>query len=155
MNRILGFFCIAVFSIFFGSQITEGCLLVPYWKTLPAAEFYEYYSRAGLTIGRYYTSLTVIAALIPIGISGYCFHKKSAALSYALLASFFTFLGIALFYGYFKDINQQFLEGSLQATQLKTELQIWGYWHWTRVVLELLALIFLVLTFNILIKKKN
>ncbi len=155
MNRILGFFFITLFSIFLGSQITEGCLLVPYWKTLSTTEFYEYYSQFGLIIGRFFTALTILAALIPIGISIYCFQKKSGALTYALISSFFTFLGIALFYMYFKDTNQQFFDANFNASQLKYELNIWGYWHWIRVILEFIALIFLMLTFNILTKKKD
>lgn len=154
MNRILGFFFITVFSIFFGSQITEGCLLVPYWKSLSTTEFYEYYSQFGLIIGRFYTILTVIAALIPICISIYCFYKKSQALRYSLISSFFTILCIALFYIYFKDTNQQFFDANFNASQLKSELEIWSYWHWVRVILEFLALIFLILTFNILTKKR-
>ena len=154
MNRILGFFFSTVFSIFFGSQITEGCLLVPYWKTLSTTEFYEYYAQFGLKIGKFYTTLTVIAALIPIGISFYCFYIKSKARTYSLIASFFTFLCIALFYTYFKGINQQFFEANLNATQLKEALVIWGYLHWMRVVFEFLTLIFLILTINVLTNKR-
>jgi hypothetical protein len=154
MNRILGYFLIAVFSIFFGSQVTEGFLLVPYWKTLSATEFYEYYSQFGLIIGRFYTTLTIIAALIPVSISIYCFYKKSKALTYSLISTVFTFLCIAVFYMYFKDTNQQFFYASFNPAQLKSELETWEYLHWFRVILELLALIFLILTFNIFTKKE-
>lgn len=154
MNRNVGFFCVAVFSIFLGSQITEGFLLVPYWKTLSMTEFYEYYSQFGPIIGRFYTILTIIAALIPISITVYCIYKKSRALTYSLISTFFTFLCIALFYVYFKDTNQQFYEATFNASQLKSELEIWGYWHWFRVLVEFLALLFLTLTFTILSKKE-
>jgi len=155
MNRILGYFLITIFSIFFGSQITEGFLLVPYWKTLPASEFYKYYSQFGLIIGRFYTILTLIATLIPISISIYCIYKKSKALTYSLISLFFTFLCIAVFYFYFKETNQQFFNANLNAFQLKAELETWGYLHWFRVILEFIALIFLILTFNILTKKSS
>ena len=39
-------------------------------------------------------------------------------------------------------------------SSLKAELETWGYLHWFRVILEFIALIFLILTFNILHKKK-
>jgi hypothetical protein len=154
MNRILTYFLITIFSIFFGSQITEGVLLVPYWKTLSTTDFHEYYSHFGLTIGRFYTILTIVAALIPISINIYCFYKKSKALTYSLISSFFTFLCIAVFYIYFKDTNQQFFNASFNPIQLISELEIWGYLHWFRVILVFLALIFLILTFNILTKKR-
>lgn len=154
MNRILGFLFITVFSIFFGSQITEGYLLVPYWKTLSTSEFYHYYSQFGLIIGRFYTILTIIAVLIPLGINIYCFYKKSRALTYSLISSFFTFSCIVLFYIYFKETNQHFFDATFNASQLKSELKIWEYLHWGRVTLEFLALISLILTLNILTKKR-
>lgn len=154
MNRILGYFLITIFSIFLGSQITEGFLLVPYWKALPADEFYTYYSQFGLTIGRFYTILTIIAALIPISISIYSFYKKPKALTYSLLSTAFTFLCIAVFYGYFKDINQQFFNASFNPIQLKSELETWEYVHWFRVILELIALIFLIFALNNMTKKR-
>lgn len=153
MNRILGYLLIAFFSIFIGSQITEGFLLVPYWKTLSHIQFYEYYSKFGSAINNFYTILTIIAALIPIFISVYSFSIKSKALKYALVSSFFTLLYLASFYIYFKNTNQQFYAASFNARQLKTELQTWEYWHWGRVFFELLSLIFLILSLNLLILK--
>ena len=149
MSRILLFFLIAIFSIFLGSQITEGCLLVPYWKTLSSAEFYEYYATFGPAIGKFYKMLTIIAALIPVIFSIYCFIKKSPALKYSIVSSLFAILFIALFYVYFKDTNQQFYQASLSSDQLKAVLITWGNWHWLRVFFESLSLTFLILAFNV------
>ena len=154
MNRILFFFFIAVFSIFLGSQITEGVLLIPYWKKLSKTEFYDYYSKCGPTIGKFYSVLTIIATLIPISISIYCFSNKLRALKYAVASSFFAFLVIVLFYVYFKDINHQFYGNSFNSNQLKSVLETWEYLHWLRVLLEILSLIFLILTLNMLSQKK-
>lgn len=155
MKRILLFVSVSIFSIFLGSQITEGFLLVPYWKTLSSAAFYEYYSTFGPQIGRFYTVLTIVAGLIPICISMYCFFNKSPAIKYSLVSTVFAFLFIALFYVYFKDANQQFYEMTLNANQLKSELNTWENWHWLRVLIEMLSLIFLILSFNILSRKEN
>lgn len=153
MNRTVPFASVSVFSIFLGSQITEGCLLVPYWKTLPKTEFYDYYSKFGPSIGKFYTILTIIAMLIPLCISIYCFFKKAQALRYSLLSTFFAFLVIVIFYGYFKDTNQQFYEATFNANQLRSVLAHWEYWHWLRVLFELVSLIFLLLAFTSLTKK--
>ncbi len=155
MNRVLAYFSIAIFAIFLGSQITEGALLVPYWKTLSAPEFYHYYFEFGKTIGSFYTVLTLIAALIPVFVCMYCYLKKSAGLRYSIIATFFTFSFIAVFYIYFKGVNQQFYNATFNAIQLKSELNTWGNWHWFRVFLESLALTFLILTFNVLTTEKS
>lgn len=155
MNRIIGYFLISIFSIFLGSQITEGFLLITHWKTLSATEFYDYYSLFGLIIGQFYTILTIISALIPISISIYCYYSKSKALKHSLISLFFTSLCILLFYIYFKGTNQQFFNAALNTTQLKHTLETWEYLHWLRVLLELFALIFLILSINILTKNRT
>ena len=155
MNHLIHFYSIAVFSIFVGSQITEGFLLVPYWKSLPMAEFYDYYTKFGPTVGRFYTILTIITVLIPVCYSIYCFRMQAASFNYSLISTFFSLLVIAVFYLYFKGTNQQFYESALSASQLKSVLNSWQMWHWIRVVFELIGLIFLILTINSLTKAQN
>ena len=153
MFRTFIFSLIAIFSIFIGSQLTEGVLLLPYWKSLSAAEFYSYYSRFGPTIGKFYSILTIIAVLIPLVVSIYCYCKKSQALNYSIVSTFFAVLVIVVFYLYFKGTNQQFYEATFNDAQLKFALKTWGQWHWLRMVFEFLSLIFLIQTFNRLLQR--
>lgn len=155
MKQTLFFLSIIIFSIFLGSQITEGCLLVPYWKSLSATEFYKYYAKFGPVIGRFYTILTIVAVFIPLSISIYCYSVKSKSFKYSVVSTFFAFLIIVIFYSYFKDINLQFLNANFDAHQLKTELNTWGFMHWLRVLFEIICLIFLTITLLILDKKVN
>jgi len=155
MNRIFSFASISFFSIFLGSQITEGFLLVPYWKALSVAEFYEYYATSGPIIGRFYTILTIVSVLIPISISIYFFSKKRRGLKYAVIASFFSLLVIVLFYAYFKDTNQQFYDMAYNANQLKSVLNNWEYYHWLRVLFEFLSLVYLIQALTPLRQKKQ
>lgn len=155
MNRILPSISIAIFAIFLGSQITEGVLLVPYWKSLSAAAFYDYYSAFGPSIGTFYTCLTVLAVLVPICLSVYCLYKKSPALKYSLVALIFALLVIAVFYLYFKEINELFYSRSFDENQLKLVLNDWGRWHWLRVIFESTSLLFLILTHSALTQINN
>jgi len=155
MHRTLIFISIAIFAVFLGSQITEGYLLVPYWKSLTATEFHDYYSQFGPIIGQFYKVLTIIAVLIPISASIYSFTKKSKALKLSITSTFFASLVILVFFTYFKETNQQFYSGALNDVQLKAVLETWTYWHWVRVLFEVLSLIFLILTFNIFLQEKN
>lgn len=143
MKRILPFLVISLFAIFVGSQITEGFLLVPYWKTLSSSAFYEHYASFGPTIGRFYTVLTLMALLITILVSIYAVFKDSLALKYALLSTVFLLLCIALFFFYFKETNQGFYEAAFSANALQEVLRTWEFWHWLRVFFECTALIFL------------
>ena len=148
MKQYLLYFLIAIFSVFIGSQITEGVLLVPYWQSLSAAEFYSYYNEFGPTIGRFYTVLTIIAAIIPVVLAIYARLTHSKGFGYALISSIFAILFVASFYIYFKDVNESFYQSALTDDEIKIELITWENWHWGRVVAECFSLTFL--TFLIL-----
>ena len=146
MKQFLRYASVAIFSVFIGSQITEGVLLVPYWQSLSSADFYTYYGEFGPSIGRFYTVLTIVAALIPILLSIYCRSVSSKALQLALYSSFFAVLFVSSFYLYFKGTNELFYQGAFSDVALKNELIAWSYWHWGRIVVELVSLVFLVLS---------
>ena len=148
MKPFLLYILVAIFSVFIGSQITEGVLLLPYWQSLSSNEFYFYYSNFGHLIGGFYTFLTIIAAIIPIIVFIYCKLTKSKGATFALISSVFAILFVASFYLYFKDANTLFFNATLNDIDLKKELITWGFWHWGRIVLECFSLLFLILTFN-------
>lgn len=145
MKNHLNYYLIAIFSVFLGSQITEAIILVPYWQSLSASDFYSYYQDFGPSIGRFYTILTIIAALIPIALTVYYFRSKAPKLSFSLISSLFAILFVSCFYVYFKGTNELFYQSAFNANELKNELITWSQWHWGRVVLESLSLLFLIL----------
>jgi len=148
MKQILTYSAIVIFAIFVGSQITEGVLLVPFWKSMTSLEFYAYYNKFGSSIGRFYTVLTITAALIAVGLTVYYKVTKSEGFKYALISSCFALLFIAAFYVYFKSANEHFYSSDLSEESLKIELLTWTYWHWGRVIIEMLSMIFLIMAIN-------
>ena len=146
MKHLLLYFAVALFSIFIGSQITEGVLLVPYWQSLSAANFYSYYNEFGPSIGQFYTILTIIAAVIPICLSIYSKKINPKAFKFALGSSFFAVLFVASFYLYFKETNELFYQAAFSEADLKSELITWSYWHWGRISIEFISLLLLILS---------
>ena len=145
MKNQFNYFLIAIFSLFLGSQITEAIILVPYWQSLSASDFYLYYLNFGPSIGRFYTILTIIALIIPIGLSVYHIRTKSASLRYSIISAIFSTSFVACFYIYFKGTNELFYQSAFSENDLKVELVTWSQWHWCRIVLESLSLFFLIL----------
>lgn len=145
MKQFLLFFSVTIFAIFIGSQITEGVLLVPYWQSLSASDFYTFYNNFGSSIAQFYTVLTIVAALIPVIFSVYCLSINYNALKFSLISAFFSLLFVASFYIYFKGTNELFYQATFNEVELKKELIIWSYWHWGRVFIESLSLLFLIL----------
>jgi len=154
MKQFLLYSSVAIFSIFIGSQVTEGVLLIPYWQTLSSTDFYSYYNEFGPSIGRFYTVLTIMAALIPIALSFYCKKINSDAFKLALSSSFFAILFVSFFYIYFKETNDLFYQAALSDAALKNELVTYSYWHWGRILIEFISLIFLILSLT-KIQNKN
>ncbi len=145
MNQFLKFLFVAIFSIFIGAQITEGALFVPYWQSLSPTDFNTYYKEFGPSIGKFYTVLTIIAAIIPILLTIYSRRKKYKATRYALVSSIFAILFVACFFLYFHGVNQLFYKVIFTPEDLQNELVRWRNWHWGRVVLEVISLVFLIL----------
>lgn len=146
MKKFYLYTSIVIFSIFVGSQITEGFLLVPYWKSLSSNNFYSYYNEFGPSIGKFYTILTIVAALIPVSISIYCKSINSSGFKYALTSAFFALLFVSSFYIYFKGANELFYQSALNDIELKNELITWTYWHWARISIECISLAFLIMS---------
>ena len=144
MKQFLLYSSIVIFSIFIGSQITEGVLLVPYWQSLSSTDFYAYYNKFGPSIGKFYTVLTIVAALLPIFLSIYCKLINSTALKFALISSFFAMLFVSFFYIYFKGTNELFYQAAFNDMELTNELVTWSYWHWGRIIIEFISLAFLI-----------
>ncbi len=146
MKSVFKYLLVATFSIFVGSQITEGVILVPYWQSLAANEFYAFYQTFGPAIGRFYTILTIIAAIIPLALAIYFRKTKSKSFTFALISGMLALLFVASFYIYFKGANESFFLASLSEMDLKNELIKWSYWHWGRIVIECGSLVFLMLS---------
>ena len=152
MKQFLLLLSIAIFSIFLGGQITEGVLLVPYWQSLSSSNFHAYYSEFGPSIGQFYTILTILAKILAI--FAYCRSIKSEAAKYALISSVLAILFTASFYVYFKEANDLFYQATLSDAELKNELVVWSYWHWGRISVECLSLVFLMLAVSKILKAK-
>ena len=130
-----------ILGIFAGAQIAEGVLFVPYWKSMEPAAFYKEHKSFGPKIYKFFAPLTIAATIIPIGTTIYAVLMDAQGKVEILLTGFFTLLFFATFFMYFKKANQSFANASLNDKELPLELIRWGKWHWTRIYLELAALI--------------
>ena len=137
--QILLAISVGILGIFAGTQICEGALLVPYWKSLAPKDFFELHQTYGKKIHQFFAPLTIAATLIPLLTVGVAFNHSSPRF-WAILgmgvccAAFF-----ATYFIYFKKANQSFANQSLSFEALPKELNRWGNWHWGRVVLEVIA----------------
>ena len=55
-----------VLGIYAGSLLTEGVVLVPYWRRMPHAEFMRLHGDVGPSLFRYFAPLTTAALLLSV-----------------------------------------------------------------------------------------
>ena len=89
---ILQLLSAGVLGIFVGAQICEGALFVPYWKSLPAADFFELHKTYGRKIYQFFAPLTIIATVLPLLTSVMTITRTTDRSIYAVLMGIFTLM---------------------------------------------------------------
>jgi hypothetical protein len=130
-----------ILGIFLGAQIAEGALFVPYWKRLPAEEFFELHQTYGKKIHQFFAPLTILATLLPVSTVVYGVFINIPNPLALILMGFSTVLFFSTYFLYFKAANNQFAEASISHEDLAIALNRWGNWHWGRIVFEFIAFV--------------
>jgi hypothetical protein len=130
MTPDLNLFATLALGLYAGSLLTEGVVLVPYWRRMPHAEFMRLHGDVGPSLFRYFAPLTTLAVALSVATaireaSLYSWHTLAAALCAGALLTFFA---------YFKRANAAFAAGTLSENELGPELARWSSWHWLRTV---------------------
>ena len=130
---------VAVWGIFAGAQLAEGCLLVPYWQSLRPAEFFAWYAANDRRLVAFFAPLTIAVALTPLALAGTAIVSAHPARGTAVLCAGIGLSVVGGFFAYFKDANARFAAGTIAAEDLPAELSRWARWHWVRTILALVA----------------
>jgi hypothetical protein len=139
--RILILLSTFTLGIFLGTQLAEAMLIVPYWKAMPANDFFAFYKAYGKQLHLFYAPLTIVATLLPVAAFLLSLFGLSRTDRYMWLMAVFSILFFAMFFIYFKEANRSFAERSIKDQALPQELVKWGNWHWGRVVCEFFAFV--------------
>lgn len=118
-----------------GSLLTEGMVLVPFWRSLPVDKFYELHGSGGPKLFRYFaplTTLTVIASIVHAVTNGDSGPWIAASLCCLTLASFFVF---------FRAVNNKLSAHVYKEADLSKVLGKWAIWHHARTFLMLAAFV--------------
>lgn len=146
LSEILIVLSIGVLGIFLGAQITEGVLLVPYWKTLSPAAFFELHQTFGRKIHQFYAPLTILATFLPLTTVVFGLVTNVQGQLPLILMGIATAIFFSTYFLYFKQANGRFAEASIPHEKLSVELTKWGNWHWGRIVFESIAFVCSIVT---------
>lgn len=138
-SQILQLISTGSMGIFVGALLAEGALLVPYWQSLSAKEFFTLYKQYGPRLYRFYSPLTTIATLLAVASAMVNISTASQGQLMSIVSSILALVMIGIYMLYFRQANAKFATAAISDNQLPIELARWAYWHWVRVIIGLLA----------------
>lgn len=134
------FLSVASLGLFAGGMLTEGGLLVPYWRSLAPADFLAWYATHGHRLQAFFGPLTTATGLLAIAAAVLSVWQGHPGRWLTVLAAVIMLVVVATFFVYFGKANASFTSGSVGVGNVVTELARWGTWHWARTGLSFAAL---------------
>lgn len=136
MIEALNLIATITLGLYAGSLLTEAVILVPYWRRMPADEFFRLHGTLGPKLFHYFAPLTGAAVALSIAVP---ILNKGQSISW-IMAALFSACALAIFFIYFSRANSHFADRSIPSDQLSSELTRWATWHWVRTILTIAAL---------------
>jgi hypothetical protein len=127
----------ACLGVFAGANLTEGCVLVPYWRTLPPATFFAWYAANDARLLGFFGPLTAITVVVAAGAAAWAVRTAHPARWTAVTAAGLSTAALSMFFVYFRAANASFSAGT---AELPGELARWAAWHWVRTLVSVAAL---------------
>jgi hypothetical protein len=130
----------AFLGVFAGAMLTEGCVLVPYWRSLSPDEFLAWYAAHGHLLQSFFGPLTTVTGLLAIAAAALSFWQRHPDRVSTLLAALIMVAVTSTFFLYFQKANASFAAATLPVDMVAPELIRWATWHWCRTALSFAAL---------------
>lgn len=121
-------------GLFAGALLTEGAILVPYWRKMDPADFFRLHKEMGPGLFRFYAPLTIAAVTLAVAVAGIELVRGSASAG-RVIAAGGGLAALSTFILYFGKANRSFADHSLADEDLALELRRWTSWHWARTII--------------------
>jgi len=124
-----------------GAMLAEAAILVPYWRSLAPADFFDWYAAHASLLVDFYSPLEIASAVVALVCAVLYSAQSRASARLWWVASILSILVIATFFAYFEDANAGFSSRAISEDSLPTALEAWGRWQWGRVGVGLAAFV--------------
>jgi hypothetical protein len=136
--RLIETLAVCASAAFGGAMLLIGLVFVPYWSSMPAADFLAWFGAHSHLIGRAIPVFALPAALATIASLWLARQDARARLLWGL--SFGCLAGVfAITMLYHLPTNARFVAGTVWPEEVAVALEGWLRWHVVRVALGLLA----------------
>lgn len=140
MPELLHLAATVALGLFAGALLTEGAILVPYWRKMTPGDFFGLHGALGPVLFRFFAPLTIVAVVLAVvsALVSVWAGDLTAARSIAAGGALATLL---IFFAYFRRANQSFADRSIADEALPAELRRWAGWHWIRTAIIIAAFV--------------
>jgi hypothetical protein len=139
-SELLQLLNVAGLAVYVGAMLTEGAILVPYWRSLPAGDFFTWYRVNDRRLLRFFGPLTGVAAVLAVAAAVVAVVAGAPGWRWACGAAALMITAAATFFVYYEAANARFAAASIRPADLAAELGRWAVWHWARTALGAAAL---------------
>lgn len=113
-------------------MLAEAGVLVPYWRSLPAADFLSWYRDNAARLVEFFGPLEVAATALTMAAAGLYRTRGRSHASLLVVSALLTVVVLAAYPVYFRAANASFATGTIRLDAVADELARWATWHWVR-----------------------
>ena len=124
-----------------GALVTEGAVLVPFWRSLAPAAFLAWYRQHAALLFRFFGSLEIVTTLATFGALAARWYATGSLDTWLGFAAVLCVAVLLVFPLYFQRVNVSFERGSIALDDVGPELARWARWHWSRTAMALGAFV--------------
>jgi hypothetical protein len=129
----------ATLGIFAGAMLTEGGVLVPFWRALAPEEFLRWYAANAQRLLAFFSPLTTTAGVLALVAVVGSLVEQHPGRWWAVLTLVLMLGIIATFFVYFEAVNTRFATAAIPPDAVPAELARWAAWHHARTVASVVA----------------
>lgn len=142
LARILNLLSVISLSLFSGAFLFIAVVVVGFWRSVAQDVFLNWMSDHFYRFPTLMVPLNMIALLLTIAAFGTAWKSRPSSRIPLGLSVVCIFACTLTYQIYFAGANAEFLNRSIEVSQIENAIDTWATWHWLRTGLSIGALVF-------------
>jgi hypothetical protein len=142
LSKIFNLLSVISLSLFSGAFLFIALVIVKFWRSIEPDIFLNWMNDNFFRFPMLMIPLNMVALLMTIAAFGTAWKSNPANKLPLGLSLICIFICTSTYSIYFAGANAEFLNRSIELSQVSTALNTWSNWHWLRTILAIAALVF-------------
>jgi hypothetical protein len=135
VGDLVRYLAVAALGVYLGAMLTEGFVLVPWWRALAPDEFLRWYAANDRRLVGFFGPVTSAATLLALAAAALSFWQGHPGRVAATIAAAIMIALVVSFFIYFEPANESFAKATIAVADVPAALATWATWHHARTVL--------------------